>query len=620
MTPGTEDTEAFRSAMAGLEQLRRFAGPAAEFWKNYLEALRSLTDAAVVVIARRRGTEATDWGRVGCLPTAAPTDPALREFWIRVETLAQQAAAQGATMLDWTPSGFRRTDRALAVRLEADRAEEVWVAIILLSGSEAATAAEALRRLQLAAYVPSHFQLRRVAAHLQSGEGGAASVLDLVALLNRTRRFMEAAMALCNELSARQRCDRVSLGWERNGYVRIRAMSHTDKFERKMEAVQAMEAAMEESLDQGEAIIWPAPPGEEQITRDHEKFSTVQGSRYLCSVPLRLGDRPVGVLMFERQDEAFEEDEVRDLLIAADLSAPRMAELDRHDRWFGARWATEFREQVERLSGPRHTWSKVIAAAVTVLLAVLLLGRTTHRVEAPFTLRAEKVSYLTAPFNGFIGEVSAEPGASLKQGDRLLSLDTRDLLLEEAAALADRDRYEREAEKAQAENTLAEMRIAQAQAEQARVRLQMVRNRLSLSVLSAPHDGYVVEGDLKQRIGAPVRQGDVLFRVSDLATAYVEARVSERDVQEVRVGAKAEIAFASQPKLKFPVRVQLLEPVAVSDNAGNVFIVRCVLDTRQGDWWRPGMTGLAKIEGERQTFFWILFRRTVDYLRLQFWW
>lgn len=620
MPQGIDDLDAFRAALTGLEELRRFAGSAGDFWHKYLTSLRALTGASVAVIARRRGDQGPAWGRVGADPAGAVSDPGLREFWLRVESLAENAATANTATVEWTPAGFKRTDRALAVRLEADRAAEVWVALLFLPASDASAAAEALRRVQLAAYVPAHFQLRRVAAHLQSGESGASSVLDLIAMLNRTRRFIEAGMALCNELAARHRCDRVSLGWERGGYVRVRAVSHADNFVRKMEAVQAMESAMEECFDQEEAVIWPAPPGEEQITRDHEKFAASHGSKQLCSIPLRLGERPAGVLLFERQGEPFEEDEVRDLLIAADLAAPRLAELDRHDRWFGARWAAEAREKLARWAGPRHTWAKVIAATTAVVLAGLFLGRTTHRVEAPFTLRADQVTYLTAPFNGFIGEVTTEPGAALKKGDALLVLDTRDLLLEEAAALADRDRYEREAEKSQAENALAEMRIAQAQAEQARVRLQMVRHRLALSTLTAPHDGYVVEGDLKQRVGAPVRQGDVLFRVSDLRTAYVEAKVSERDVQEIRRGAKAEIAFASQPKLKFPVRVELLEPVAVTDQGGNVFIVRCTLEQAPADWWRPGMTGLAKIEGERQTFFWILFRRTIDYLRLQLWW
>lgn len=617
-----EHRDAFGEAMAGLEELRRFAGSAADFWRSYLETLRKLTGAATVVIARRRGSgiDVGTWGRVATVPPTAPTDASQREFWTRVEGLAVSAGEKQAAAVDWVPPGFKRTDRAAAARLEADRDAEVWVAIIYLPGADEAEAAEALRRLRLAAYVPGHFQLRRVAMHLQSGEGGAVSVLDLVAVLNRTRKFVEAGMALCNELAARHRCDRVSLGWERRGYVMTRAMSHTDKFVRKMEAVQGLEAAMEECFDQEEAIIWPPPPGEDQIVRDHEKYAQAQGTSYVATVPLRLSGRPAGVLLCERQKEAFEEDEVRDLLIAADLVATRLAELDRIDRWFGARWAAAAREGLGKLVGPRHTWAKVTAVLVAVGLGVLFFGRTTHRVEAPFSLRAETVNYVTAPFNGFIREVMAEPGMSFAAGDALLLLDTRDLLMEEASALADKDRFAREAEKAQAENALADMRIAQAQADQASVRLQMVRHRLEQAVLASPQAGFVVEGDLRQRIGAPVRQGDVMFRISDLHTAYAEARVSERDVQEIQVGAVGEIAFASQPKLKFPIRIVLIEPVAVADERGNVFVVRCALESTPEGWWRPGMSGLAKLEGERRTFFWIFFRRTVDYLRLLFWW
>lgn len=616
----TENSDAFGAAADGLEDLRRFAGSAADFWRRYMEILRQLTGAAVVVIARRRGEEGGAWGRVAALPAGAPSDAALREFWIRVESLCNGAAESKTAEIEWAAPATRRTDRAAAVRLEADRDAEVWVAVLLLPESTVQTATEALRRLRLAAYVPAHFQLRRVALHLQSGEGGAVSVLELMTLLNRTRRFIEAGMTLCNELASRHRCDRVSLGWERQGYVVVRAVSHTDQFVRKLEAVQALEAAMEECFDQEDALVWPPLPGEDQITRDHAKFAGGQGAGHLCSVPLRIGGRPGGVLLCERQKDPFEEDEVRDLLMAADLVAPRLQELERMDRWFGARWAASAREGLAKLLGPRNTWAKVTAALVAIGLGVLFFGRTTQRIEAPFSLRAEKVNFVIAPFNGFIREVMAEPGTSFGAGDTLLMLDTRDLLLEEAAVLADQDRFSREAEKAQADNALAEMRIAEAQAAQARIRLEMVRHRLQRARLEAPEAGYVVEGDLRQRVGAPVRQGDVLFRVSSLDSSYVEARVSERDVGEITIGATGEIAFASQPKLKFPVRVTLVEPVAVSDETGNVFVVRCALESDPVEWWRPGMSGVAKINGERHTFFWIFFRRTVDFFRLLLWW
>jgi hypothetical protein len=108
--------------------------------------------------------------------------------------------------------------------------------------------------------------------------------------------------------------------------------------------------------------------------------------------------------------------------------------------------------------------------------------------------------------------------------------------------------------------------------------------------------------------------------VSGLDASYVEARVPERDIGAIKIGATGEIAFASQPRLTFPLRVTLVEPVAVADPTGNVFVVRCAVEGPAAAWWRPGMSGVAKINGDRQTFFWIFFRRTIDFLRLRLWW
>jgi multidrug efflux pump subunit AcrA (membrane-fusion protein) len=249
----------------------------------------------------------------------------------------------------------------------------------------------------------------------------------------------------------------------------------------------------------------------------------------------------------------------------------------------------------------------------------LFFGRMTYRVEAPFIVRTEDLALLSAPFNGFIDEVAVEVGDAVQPRKVLLKLDTRDLLLEEGAALADLERYLREAEKARATNALAEMRIAQAEAEQARVRLESVRYHLDQAALTAPFDGVIVEGDLKKRIAAPVKQGDLLFKVARTDRMYVECSVKENDIHEVRGDATGEIAFTSQPRLKFPVRVVRIEPVAQTKDQKNVFIVRCRFQTPVKGWWRPGMSGVAKLNVGPRTFFWIISHRTVDFLRMYFW-
>ena len=67
--------------------------------------------------------------------------------------------------------------------------------------------------------------------------------------------------------------------------------------------------------------------------------------------------------------------------------------------------------------------------------------------EADFTLQSDEVAYLTAPYDGYIEEAPARPGQELSK-TVLLKLDTSELQLEESAAVADVNRYRREADKA----------------------------------------------------------------------------------------------------------------------------------------------------------------------------
>lgn len=615
-----EAKDRFGDALEKLAGLRRFSGPPALFWQSYVDALVAVTGAKFGLVARRREGEAPGWRKVVASPANLGGD-GLKNFLGAVEALGDACLRDGQARRELGAGGHEAAgDTGIAVRIETGRPTERWVAVFLLSGATSAVVDEALKRLLLANCLPADVQHFQSSNRAPGAATQAASVLDFVVLLDAQKKFVAMAMVVVNELAGRHRCERVSLGWEERGYVRVKAISHTDRFERKMEAVKELELAMEEAFDQDEEIYWPPLDGETLITRDHGKFAEAQGSKHVCSIPLRLEGRPVGVLALERNAEAFLEDEIRLLRLTCDLAAPRLMDLKRSDRWFGARWAEAWRERGAKLVGPQHTWAKLLAFGAAIALAVLFLGGMTYRVEAPFILRTESVSYLSAPFTGFIAEVDAEMGSTFKQGQRLLALDTRDLLLEEAAAAADLSRFRREEEKARAANELAEMRIAQAQGEQARVRLELVRFHRSQAELKSPYDAFVVEGDLKKRLGAPVQQGDVLFKVARLDRLYVESRVNERDIHEVRLGAPVEIAFASQPKDTFRAKVILIEPVATTTEKENVFVVRSELAAKPGDWWRPGMTGVTKIEAGHRTFFWIIFHRTIDFLRLLLWW
>jgi biotin carboxyl carrier protein len=607
------------SALAELTRLRQFTGPPAEFWPAFLAATSQLAGAVRGVLILRDTGQPPRLRKLGDWSSNGHADRSVLLFTNQLVELAEEAFKTGLVrrVLETGPIG---QSHAVAVRLGLPGGQQGCVAAFLVCGVSAETLDEVVVRLQLAADLPLAYHASQAALLARGDVEKFASVLDVLVLVNAETRFLAATLAFCNGLAGRFQCERVSLGWLQQGYVRLKSISRTERFDKHMAAVKAIEVVMEECLDQNTEIVWPAPEGVSLVTRDHAAFCQAEKSGYVVSVPLRVEEKPVAVLTCERAGRAFTQIEIEQLRLGCDQVIRRLADLQRTDRWFGARWAHAARERLAKLVGPEHTWGKVLAVLGAAALVALFLPLFPYRVEGNFILRSDEVSFLTAPFDGYIKSVEVRPGDTVAAGGLLMRLNTDDLALEESMAIADQNRYLREAEKARAAKSLAEMRVFQAQADQAKARLELVRYRLEQAALKAPFAGVIVEGDLRQRIGAPAKQGDALFKVARIDTLYVEAEINERDVHEILTRTAGEIAFVSQPKLKFPIRVVRLEPAAVPKEKQNTFLVRCAFGSPVQPWWRPGMSGVCKIAVERRTLFWVLSHRTVDFVRLLLWW
>ena len=107
-------------------------------------------------------------------------------------------------------------------------------------------------------------------------------------------------MSLYNEMASRFGCDRVSLGILKGRYVRVAALSHTEKFGKGMELVQTIEAAMEECLDQDAEIVFPVAPGSSFITRAASELSKRFGGHRIVGIPVRDVEKQAAVITMER--------------------------------------------------------------------------------------------------------------------------------------------------------------------------------------------------------------------------------------------------------------------------------------------------------------------------------
>ena len=466
----------------------------------------------------------------------------------------------------------------------------------------------------------SAFQATTHARKQAASHERLTEVLDVGMLVSEAPHFDEAAIRLCNEVSHQTGAMRASLGWKRNERIKLVATNHGGRIRNDTELAGSLSRAMEEALLNNTEVGCP-PLSEDVISQQHKSHSESQGNSHLLSMPLRNGSEVVGVLTIEHpnEDGVVAQDQIDALRVILDLIAPHLDELHRRSGWIGARWWRSCRRAVRGLLGYRHTGWKLAGALLLILLVVACLVQVTHKVKAPFILKAQSSAVLTAPFGGYIERVHKKVGQRVKEGDLLVELDQRELLLQRAELISQRDRERSDARRYEAEGKLADMRLAQLAAEQAESKLRIVDPRLSRTEIRAPFDAVIVEGDLEERLASPTQAGEVLLRVVEVSDTYADLQVDERDIHFLDAGMGGKLAFTSRPDERFEVSVQTFEPVAQVEESGTTFRVRVMVDGQSQEWWRPGMTGTCKINAERRSLAWVWLHRTWQYLRLKLW-
>lgn len=637
------------SDLAGLvEALRQRVDSPHKFWPFFLESVCRWSQAQSGQLYVRSGTpqEGIKWVAALSFPrktdkTSPAVSPAPKSAQLDAWAERFSAHQQTDPLPFAEPTGDGKSH--CAVHAIGNRSTRPGEGLIMVLHPETGQRSEAIRIGKIAAplcLIPEFLEQGQYAEAQKRNVLRFTGALDLMVLLNAEKRFLAAAMLFCNEIAARLGCDRVSLGWLKSNHIDVQAISHTDKFEKKMEAIQAMAAAMEESIDQCQEIVFPRPDGSASIVRDHENYAKNQGSEFVASIPLfpagslsggdviPEGDTapdsdtaldPLAAVTLERSDRPFTVDDLNTLRLICDHAARPLASLQKSDRWFGARAASALRDKASSLLGVEHTWWKISAILVVIGLAVLIFGRKEYRVEGEFEIRTDAMAQLSAPFDGHLADVHVRVGDEVTEGTPLFALDSRELALQREAALAENARFKGEALRAESMLQAAEMKMATARVQQSQAQLDLLDFRLSKAEIKAPFDGIVVEGDLREKISAPVSNGDLLMKIARIEDLYFDLMIPERDIQDFAENSVGVAKFASQPAEEYPFMIERIQPIGRAEEGGNVFYARCQFTGERQDWWRPGMSGVAKIDAGKRTLLWIATHRTVDFLRMFFW-
>lgn len=597
-----------------LQSLLTFPGAPKAFWEAWLQACAQHLSGELAVLYVRSPAVAPDegWSVFSCWPAVRQGAglPALAAS-VSSELLAMAMAAgvaSGDARLGAWAAGLifirpSQVDRELMLCVHVPRPD--------------ARPGPSLDALRLLAVIPLGYEQNRQQRLKEREAARFAEALDIIGRVLEAENFDQAGLALVNGLAERFACEQVSLSWMAGEGLKVRAMSHSDILRQRTESSGLLEEVGQEALIQEQEITWPGPA--KAVTHAHRLYAEARQPGHLLTLPLALGDTRLGAVVCERQRRAFSQSERWALRLLCDQATRPLQGLERRQRFLLTRLGREIIASLPRQLRPMTADGRRLGLLLVLMVVGLLLLPFPHRIEANFILKTDAMALIGAPFDGYIESSHVSLGAPVEAEAVVVTLATRELMLERAAGLADISQFSREVEKQRAANQLSEMRIAEAKLAQTQAKLEQVEYRLAQASVVSPIAGVVVEGEPGKNLGGPVKRGETMVKVARTEGLYAELAVTEQDVQCIAPGQAAEVMLVANPGQSWDMVIRRITPAPTVKDGHNSFPVRAETVAAHPTWWRPGMSGVAKISAGKRSLLWLMTHRLVDFLRLKLW-
>ncbi len=361
------------------------------------------------------------------------------------------------------------------------------------------------------------FTLRRQNEQSQIVAQSHQHVLQLATAVATAEGFQSAAMNLCNELATRTGATRVALGWmKKNQDVEVKALSHTEQFDKRQELVKTLEKAMEECIDQEEPVHFePQGGGSQNVSRAAQDLSRAEGGNVVLTLPLRQRADVVGAVTLEfPSTHKLSQQASTGLSVAVDLLAPQLYDRYQNDRWLITKAGLSLEELGKKVVGPQHTLAKVLVVLGALLLLFISVYRPMYHVIAPFEFDAVDKRKLQVPFDGQIDDVKVLPGDYVTKGQVLLTMKTFDLQLDLNAHEDDMRKAKAEWMSYTAQGKQSEADAAEQEIERANAEAQEDQEKIDRGTVRAPFNGVILSGDLVDQRNAMKKEGDDLFTIA----------------------------------------------------------------------------------------------------------
>lgn len=281
-------------------------------------------------------------------------------------------------------------------------------------------------------------------------------------------------------------------------------------------------------------------------------------------------------------------------------------------------WSRGFRRAAA--PGPAVSrWRRAWPAVAVIALVALGCLPVHLSVLAPAELVPANAAIIRSPLEGVVAVVHVQPNQTVAAGQLLVSLE--DTGLRGRLDVAEQALLTAEAEHRQAaQQALVDARYkvqlaaAAGRVEEKRVERDLLAEQLSRTKLTAPRAGVVLLDDPNEWIGKPVAVGERLLRVADPREVEIEAWIPLADALPLAPQTPVTVFLHSEPLAPLHGTLDFLAHDSVARPDGtHAYRLRAHLTSPAAP--RIGLKGTARIDGERVTLAYWVFRRPLAKIR-----
>ncbi|UJP05608.1 MAG: HlyD family efflux transporter periplasmic adaptor subunit [Nitrosomonas sp.] len=433
-----------------------------------------------------------------------------------------------------------------------------------------------------------HSEDNKTSSVLLQLEADARHAEDLLALqyfiVNETRRLLRYRHAILFQAG----------GEKDHSFqaIRVSGVASIDRSTPKIHYIERIVDGLKThpAAEQPVRVVFEQLPDELQQDRHHLSLP------FPVWVGLRLPDGLlIGALWLERES-AWSDDELFLIKRLADTYAHAWGYFDKH---------RQFRSW---LLSRKTLWT------AGILLSTLFLLPIQHSTLGPVSVIAKDPWVVSAPIDGVIASIPAEPNQTVSPGLTLFRYEDTNYRNEYAVAEQTLAVTEAELKKAtqsafQDEKSKAEVALLKARVNLAMIKRDYAKEMLDHVHVVAEKTGVLLFGDKSEMIGRPVAVGEKLMEIAEIGKFMFRIDLPVESNIHFAPGAPVRIYLDIDPLHSIDAQVTRIG-FRAEIAPGDILVYRIEAEpTAAVDHLRIGWQGTAKIYGDSVSLFFYLFRR-----------